>query len=173
MIPRFTLQDSDPADQPSGRVGTRQSIGESMTASPPNAMPGAMPLPWYVGPPGNFREAFCRRFAIAPERFEIEMLRRCMSRRARLIGWLLRPVSPDYYSIDRLFVRSIGRAQDPDEFTAEVKAFRDDPANRAWGRRVLKLRLSIWRVLDVADEVLPHLNTEEWHREMGSRPPWN
>ena len=58
-----------------------------------------------------------------------------------------------------MFIESIGRARDAAEVKGELKAFREHASNRRWHRRVLKLRLSVWRVLDVADELMPHLGT--------------
>lgn len=120
-----------------------------------------------------FRDAFCRRYAIPPERFDLEMLRRCLSRRARLLSTVLTPFAPHLFSVDRMFIETIGRARGADELKAELKAFRDHSANRRWSRRWLKLRLSVWRVLDIADEVLPHVRAGDWQPSKQSNAPWN
>ncbi len=124
-------------------------------------------------PPPAFREAFCRRFAIAPERYEIEMLRRCLSRRARLVAALLSGFSRPMFAVDRLFIESIGRVRNDDELRSELRAFREHSSNRRWPRRCLKLRLSVRRVWDVADEVLPHLHSRAGRTVAPSNVPWN
>ena len=120
----------------------------------------AAALAWDSGPNSrgsSFGDSFCRRYSVSPERFEIEMMRRCLSRRARWFRPLLELFAEHHFSLDRFFVRSIGRVRTAAEFRAEVQAFRDHPSNRRWARRSMKLRLSIWRIWDVADEILPYL----------------
>ena len=117
----------------------------------------------------TFRDVFCRRFDIPSERFEIAVLQRCLSRRARLLRPLIRLFARHYFSFDAFFVQSIGRVRNAQQFTAEVKAFRDHSRNRDWLRRRFKLRLSVWRILDLADEVMPHLEARQCTQCLAAR----
>jgi len=119
-----------------------------------------------------FRDSFCRRFLVPRERYEIEMLRRCLSRRARWLRPFLHFFAEQPFSLDRLFIESIGRARSVAEFRADLQAFRDHPSNRRWARHSLKLRLSVWRIWDVADEVLPHLQNGDANARPGVSQ-WN
>ena len=172
MISRFSLQESAPSDRsvPAEASTTRMS----KPSSPPRESTAAF-VPWPVQPNGaraTFRDVFCRRFAVPAERYELEMLQRSLARRARLIGPLIRIFAPHFFSLDQLFVQSIGRAQTAEDLKSELKAFRDHPDNRLWSRRVLKLRLSVWRIWATADEVLPHLGPPR-PSTWSSQAPWN
>ena len=120
----------------------------------------------------RFRDVFCRRFGIAAERYEIELMKRCLSRRARLLAPLIRLVSPRFFALDELFADSIGRVRQKKEFKDELTGFFDHPANSTWLRRSLKLRLSVFRLRNVAREVLPFLATPG-SSDAGALAHWN
>jgi hypothetical protein len=175
MTSRSKLNDAKPARVSSPPPGHRIALSRAST----DEFDGYDPLPSIAWPPETkgasacFRDVFCRRFQVAPERYEVDMLRRCLPRRVRLLAPLIRLFSPDLFSVDRLFIDSIGRTRNAAELKTELRAFRDHAANRRWKRRVLKLRLSVWRILDTADAVLPHLKSSAVSRPIDSNVPWN
>lgn len=175
MISRFSLQEPEPSDRSPSPVTTGVPRMGEIAGDPARPAAGSF-VPWPTqanGAPATFRDVFCRRFAVVSERYEVEMLQRCLTRRARLAGPLIRLFARHFFSVDQLFVQSIGRARTADDLKTELKAFREHPDNRLWSRRVLKLRLSVWRIWDTADEVLPHLVQRPDDRAWASRVPWN
>ncbi len=71
-----------------------------------------------------------------------------------------------------MFVRSIGDARTATGLMAEIKEFRYDSRNMTWLRNRLRLRLSTNRLLDVAQEVAPHLAQRTTLGMSVSAPPF-
>ncbi len=100
----------------------------------------------------TFAELYCARHALPPEGFERAVLRRCLHRRAWLVGLTLRMFAADFFAPDLELVRSVGRLRRNHDFDLEVESFRHHPDNQHWLRRHLRLRISIRRLRRVLRE---------------------
>ncbi len=104
--------------------------------------------------PRTFADRYIQIYGIAPEDFENSLLARVRYRAANMLqpplGWCDRRGE----AVDREFVARIGRIMHPRDFLMERADFTDDPANRTFLRRRLRLRVSVKRMQDVVYEVM-------------------
>lgn len=103
----------------------------------------------------TFRDAVCRRFGIAPERYEREVFLRCVF---PAVGWLARlvwRVRPGYFRRDRELIESVAECTSLSEVRAELNRFRSYNRPRGFGRRILHLRVSGQRLIRLAAQVFP------------------
>jgi hypothetical protein len=121
----------------------------------------------------TFREIYCARFEVPNERFEIDLLRRCLPAQARLLAPMLRRVTRNFFDVDVVFLRAVGAVRTTTGMRNRIEDFRDDPRNRRWSRMQLNLRVSTRRLLDIADEIVPYLVDDRKLRSSVSRAPFN
>jgi hypothetical protein len=114
----------------------------------------------------TFREACCERFGISPEAFEEEVLWRCCYHRAMLLGTLIRHVNQRYYDLDLELIRQIADCTTVGEMRAEMTEFRYHHPIRGYLRKVLRIRLSGQRLVDLGAKLLP----ENSHPEGDAHP---
>ena len=93
----------------------------------------------------NFREVYCERHGIAPDKFEGALLWRALHWQARPFYWLLW-LNRDYSSPDFEFVRSVGELRSRRGFRNEAAEFHYHPKNRGLLRTLLRLRVSSHRL---------------------------
>lgn len=101
----------------------------------------------------TFAEKFCRDHALAPEKFEAELLRRTLYPTARWLRPLL-ALNRRYFDADRDFVRSIGRIRRMSDFGLEAMDYVDHPENRGLLRDGLRLRVSVRRMQAIVQRTL-------------------
>ena len=106
-----------------------------------------------VAPVITFSEKFCAQHQLAPERYEVAVLRLTLHTPARLLRPLL-GLFPGYFSADREFVRGVGRITRLRDFEAEAQDFAHDPANRGILRQKLRLRTSTRRMRQLVHATL-------------------
>ena len=94
----------------------------------------------------TFEERFCALHGVSPEKYRDTVLRLTLYPAARWLRPLL-ALKPGYFAPDRAFVLGVGRMSRFSEFDAEVRDYLVDPENRGFLRRVLKLRVSAYRML--------------------------
>ena len=101
----------------------------------------------------TFEEQFCARHGVAPEQYVEAMLKRSLYPLAR---WLRPVLAMDsaFFAADRNFILGVGRISRFDDFDAEVRDYLIDPENAGFLRRVLKLRVSVTRLLPIVRSVL-------------------
>ena len=101
----------------------------------------------------TFEEQFCIKHGVAPEQYVEAMLKLSLYPLAR---WLRPVLAMDsaFCAADRNFIIGVGRISRFDDFDAEVRDYLIDPENSGFLRRVLKLRVSVTRMLPVVRSVL-------------------
>lgn len=101
----------------------------------------------------TFRELYCEQRQIASDRYETDLVRRCLHWRARPFYWLL-GMNREYTSPDFDFVRSVGELHSRRQFRDEAAEYFYHPGNGGFFRRVLRLRVSSRRLQAIFEELI-------------------
>jgi len=117
----------------------------------------------------TFRQLYCERRGIAPERFERVLLRRCLYLHALVLYWPLLLLGPGYFAADLDFVRGAGELKYRRELRNEIAEFRYHPAGRGFMHRVLRLRVSADRLRRIFDQHVTAVDSR--NPVIGSKPP--
>ncbi len=117
----------------------------------------------------TFRELYCERQGIAPDKFERRLLVRCLYLHARAVYWLLLLFGPGYFAADLDFVRGAGELKYRRELRDEMAEFRCHPAGRGFMHRVLRLRVSADRLKRIFEQHVTATDSRDPITE--SRPP--
>jgi hypothetical protein len=94
---------------------------------------------------GSFAERYCSAHGVGNRDFIESVLVHSLYPQARLLRPLLR-LFPYYFKPDREFIASVGGLRRMRDFDREVFAYVNDPDNRGFLRRVLRLRVSAGRL---------------------------
>ena len=114
--------------------------------------------------PKTFREACCERFGIAPdapdapdapEALEDAVLWHCLYPHARPVARLLRRARRRYFEPDFDLIRAVAECTALSGMAAEVNVHGYHHANAGFWRRLLRVRVSGQRLLDLGEELLP------------------
>jgi len=103
------------------------------------AMPGARLIK------GTFAERYCSVHGVGNRDFVESAVAHSLYPHARMLRPVLSLI-PLYFTADREFVASVGRLKRMRDFDMEVFAYVNDPKNRGFLRRVLRLRVSAGRL---------------------------
>jgi hypothetical protein len=79
----------------------------------------------------------------------------CVPWRVRLLVWLIRVCRPSFFTADDRFIIGLGEARSIEEVRREAHCFLQDRSNRAWLRRVAKVRMSATRAIGFSKAYLP------------------
>jgi hypothetical protein len=93
----------------------------------------------------TFAERFCTRHQIPISHYREAVLKLSLYPSARLLWPALRLV-PGHFAADREFINNVGSIKRLRDFDIEVFAYINDPNNRGFLRKVLKLRVSAARL---------------------------
>jgi hypothetical protein len=102
----------------------------------------------------TFREAVCERFDISPDAYEQEVLWRCFFPSALAPGKLLWLVNPAYFNDDLDLIRNVADCMSVAEVRRELNDHRYHRPLAGLGRRILHLRVSGQRLVNLAGMVL-------------------
>jgi hypothetical protein len=94
----------------------------------------------------TFRERYCAHHRIPVDQFEESLFRRTLYGHVRLIAPLWRLVAPEWFEVDREFIRTVGLLRSRRMFHAEAGEFHGGEMGRKFGRRWLRVRVSADRV---------------------------
>ena len=100
-----------------------------------------------------FAEKFCAQRHVNPADYEAAVLRLTLRPAARFLRPLLN-LDPDYFSSDRELIRGVGRISRLEEFEVEAQDFSQNPYNRGFFHRTLRLRVSRRRLHDLVRDAL-------------------
>ena len=101
----------------------------------------------------TFHEAVCERFGVAPEAYEQEVFWRCFFPSALGPGKMLWLVNPAYFHDDLQLIRDVADCMSVNEVRGELNDHRYHRPIRGFLRRVLHVRVSGQRLVDVASLV--------------------
>jgi hypothetical protein len=93
----------------------------------------------------TFAERFCVRHNIPFSQYRDAVLKQSLYPAARLL-WPLLNMIPGHFMADREFISNVGSIKRLRDFDIEVFAYINDPNNRGFLRRGLKLRVSAARL---------------------------
>ena len=113
----------------------------------------------------TFEEAFDRRMTNGRRSFHDWVWHQGIPPHSRWIARLLHLVHPRFFDADERLILAIAESQTVDEVRKEAREFLQLRANQTWLRRVVKVRLSATRVIQLSKEFLPE--------KLGSRRPWS
>lgn len=105
----------------------------------------------------TFRELYCEQRQISYDRYEADVVRRCLHRRARPFYWLL-GLNREYTSPDFQFVRSVGDLRNRRQFRDEAAEYFYHPGNGGFFRKVLRFRVSSRRLQALFEELMGRSN---------------
>ena len=97
---------------------------------------------------------YCEQRRVRPADFSRHVLRRCLYPGARMFSLPL-SLLPDYFAADLELIEATGRLTRATGFPAEVAEYHYHPANLGRLRRDWRLRLSVTRLQQIVDELLP------------------
>jgi hypothetical protein len=106
----------------------------------------------------TFREACCETFGTSFGAYEEEVLWRCFYPKAVLPGKLLRRINPRCFDPDLELVRQIAECTTVNEIRAEMGDFRYHRPLCGFLRKVLRVRLSGQRLVNLGARLLPEDN---------------
>jgi hypothetical protein len=106
----------------------------------------------------NFRELYCERYGLAPERYEKHILWRSLHWRGRLFFWLP-GLQRTFYKPDFEYVRGVGELRSRRGFHDESTEFHYHPGNRGFFRRVFLMRVSSRRLQAHFEREISHTVT--------------
>lgn len=106
--------------------------------------PPAVPVP--ANSPETFKVAICRRFGVPVERYGETVLRRTLYLHA---GWLRSLPAGPWLAPDRDLIEEVGWQTQWRGFHSAARDYRNDARNRRFGRRTLRLRVSVSRLRDL------------------------
>ncbi|MEJ1971993.1 MAG: hypothetical protein WDM96_05780 [Lacunisphaera sp.] len=87
--------------------------------------------------------------------FVADVLRRTLYPHARLFTRLLTALDAQYFHPDYEFIEDVSLMRRPADFSAAVRSYLEHPRNRSFPRRRLRLRISVRRMLKLANHVSP------------------
>jgi len=102
----------------------------------------------------TFRAACCERFRFPPDAFEEKVLWRCHHRRGLPLGKLVWRFNPELYGPDLELLQQVGECTTVNELRSELSDFRYRHHNHGLCRKVLHVRLSGQRLVDLAAKLL-------------------
>jgi len=101
----------------------------------------------------TFEEQYCAKHGIPPEQFVEAVFRRTLYPAGRLLRPLL-ALDSGYFTADRNFIKGVGRITRFRDFEGEARDYLIHPENQGFLRRVLRLRVSVYRVLRIVRSVM-------------------
>jgi hypothetical protein len=103
---------------------------------------------------GSFKNSFCMKYVVRPERFEREVFRRCLHERSQTLAKLILAVYPGFFRRDLMLIQEVARATSLEEVKESLHRYhKDNQAQRGFLRHRLKVRLSGERVLRLGAEL--------------------
>jgi hypothetical protein len=97
-----------------------------------------------------FREAYLERFQCSPERFERDVFRRGLHRRALPLAWVIRQLAPAYFDLEINTIRYLGNSRSSEEFRSELDSYRSEYRRKGgFLRTMLAVRLSGTRLVGI------------------------
>jgi hypothetical protein len=110
-------------------------------------------------PSRNFKQRFCLHFACKEQEYERRALIRFLHRRSRLIALVVLRVNPSFFNTDLKILRQVALCESRSSYERDVVQLRNDylrEKDYGLSRRLLKLRLSVGRMIAVGAEVWSH-----------------
>jgi hypothetical protein len=103
----------------------------------------------------SFRNGFCMKHVIRPERFEREVFWRCVHDRGAWLARMILMVHPGFFRRDLALIREIGGMMSLDQVKDALQRFhKETQESGGFLRRKLKVRLSGERLLRLTAEIL-------------------
>jgi hypothetical protein len=110
----------------------------------------------------TFKQAFCEATRCDEDEFVRHVFWRTIHRRAALLVPFLGGADSEYFASDRQLIKSAGNATRVTHVRNEVRDYFNEADAVRWPRRVLRLRISTTRLVDLSKSYL---------RGSDSRPP--
>lgn len=115
--------------------------------------------------PRTLRQLYCEAHGLPAGNFTRHLLSRILYPHARPLAGVLAMLDRRHFDADQEFAEDLGQLRALEEFDDAAVNFVDHYSNRAFPRRVLRLRASVRRALAVAQQYLPD--------ELEPNPRWN
>ena len=109
----------------------------------------------------SFMMRYCRTRGVLPAAFANQLLLETLYPHARPLLGLLTQLNPDHFRADYEFIEDVSRMQHHTDFGDAVECYITHPANAGFLRRRLRLRISVRRMLRLANDVFPQELREE------------
>lgn len=103
----------------------------------------------------TFHARFCRHAGISSDHFGVEVLKRTLYRRARVLRSVCLLFDRDFFAADNDFIAGVGQLTRRRDFHSEVQDFHTHPSNHGFLRRHLRFRVSVMRMSRLFHEAWP------------------
>lgn len=94
----------------------------------------------------TYQELYCEMTKCPKKRFTRRLFWAALHRRALVLAPLIMLTNEAFFAADLELIAAVARLHKSDQLEEEIRDFREDPRNRDWARRVLKLRVSTRRL---------------------------
>lgn len=103
---------------------------------------------------GSFREHYCLQRSCKPERFEREILRRCLFRRAHLLYPWIEWFNGDFFFHERKLIERIGHERNYEDIRHDIDFYQHKFVSTSARRGALRFRISGQRLLGIVRQVM-------------------
>jgi hypothetical protein len=103
--------------------------------------------------PKTFADLYCERHGVPRPRYNAVVFRKALFPHARLLLVVVRSLSRLHFLADHEFVEDVGHIKGIADFSYPLGSYIEHPANRGFLRRVLRLRVSARRLLQLVRSV--------------------
>lgn len=103
----------------------------------------------------TFREIYCERHRLPPEKFCRHVFWRCLYPHARFFVPFVFIFNRRFFAPDNALIQCAARALTMKSVREDVRDFYWDSNNRGWLRETLRIRVSGQRVKDLARQYVP------------------
>lgn len=103
----------------------------------------------------SFMMLYCRTRGVIPASFATKVLLETLYPHARPLLGLIAQLYPDHFRADYEFIEDVSRMQHHTDFGSAVESYISHPANADFLRRRLRLRISVRRMLRLANDIFP------------------
>ncbi len=105
-------------------------------------------------PNGTFKDHFCRELSCPPERFEREVMRRCLFRRARILFPWIELFSGDFFFHERKLIERIANERNFNDIRHDIDFYQHKFVSMSARRGAFRIRISGQRLIRIVRSVM-------------------
>lgn len=103
---------------------------------------------------GNFKDLFCHELSCPPEKFEREVMRRCLFRRARLLYPWIELLSGDFFFHERKLIERIANERNFNDIRHDIDFYQHKFVSMSARRGAFRIRISGQRLIRIVRRVM-------------------
>ncbi len=103
---------------------------------------------------GSFKDLYCRELGCPPEKFEREVMRRCLFRRARFLFPWIELFSGDFFFHERKLIERIANERNFNDIRHDIDFYQHKFVSMSARRGAFRIRISGQRLLRIVRSVM-------------------